>query len=155
MANPRPEPATDAVRRRMSRQASHDTAPEVALRRELHARGLRYFVHRRPLPGLRREADMVFPRARVAVFVDGCWWHGCPRHGGQAKTNSQFWTDKIGRNRARDRDTDQRLQAQGWLVVRVWEHEPVVEAAARLEAAVAKQRRRRSPSGRTAGPATD
>lgn len=117
----------------MSRQATRDTGPELALRRELHGRGLRYFVHRRPLPGLRREADIVFPRSRVAVFVDGCWWHGCPDHGGQARTNGAFWSDKIEGNRIRDADTDERLAAHGWTSVRIWEHEPPTVAAARVE----------------------
>ena len=120
----------------MRLQATHDTGPEMALRRELHGRGLRYFVHRRPLPALRREADIVFPRAKVAVFVDGCWWHGCPDHGGRAKRNGAFWDDKIEANRVRDLDTDERLAAEGWLSVRVWEHQPPSLAAINVEEAV-------------------
>lgn len=121
----------------MRRQATRNTAPELALRRELHSRGLRYFVHRRPVPGLRREADIVFPTARVAVFVDGCWWHGCPEHGGQAKTNSAFWADKIEGNRVRDIDTDEQLASRGWLAIRIWEHEAASVAAAAVEQVVA------------------
>lgn len=128
----------------MRRQATRDTAPEMTLRRELHRRGLRYFVHRRPLPGLRREADIVFPGARIAVFVDGCWWHGCPDHGGQAKTNGAFWADKIEANRVRDMDTDERLAEQGWLSLRIWEHEAASVAAAIVEQAVAARRPPRS-----------
>jgi DNA mismatch endonuclease (patch repair protein) len=120
----------------MRLQATRDTAPEMALRRELHRRGLRYYVHRRPLPAVRREADIVFPRAKVAVFVDGCWWHGCPEHGGQATRNGAFWMDKIEGNRVRDLDTDARLAAQGWLSLRVWEHQPASLAAADIEEAV-------------------
>ncbi len=116
--------SSEQVHRKMSRLARRDTAPEVALRRELHRLGLRYFVHRRPVPGLRREADIVFPRARMAVFVDGCFWHGCPEHGRREhRTNGWYWPEKIERNRRRDRDTDDQLEEAGWTVVRVWEHE--------------------------------
>lgn len=125
----------------MSRQATRDTAPEMALRRELHARGLRYFVHRRPLPGLRRQADIVFPGAKVAVFVDGCWWHGCPEHGGHAKSNDGFWSDKIQSNQTRDADTVERLYAAGWLSLRFWEHEPPAVAAGEVERVVRGRRR--------------
>lgn len=128
----------------MRRQATRDTGPEMALRRELHGRGLRYFVHRKPVPGLRREADIVFPTARVAVFVDGCWWHGCPDHGGQAKTNAAFWDEKIEGNRARDMDTDERLATHGWLAVRVWEHEAPSLAATVVEQTVIERLRERS-----------
>jgi DNA mismatch endonuclease (patch repair protein) len=107
--------------------------PEIILRRELHRRGLRYFVHRRPLFGLRREADLVFPRRRVAVFVDGCFWHGCELHRTHPRRNSGFWQEKIELNRVRDADTDARLQAAGWTVVRVWEHEAPLEVADRIE----------------------
>lgn len=127
------------ARERMLRQATHNTRPEMALRRELHGRGLRYFVHRRPLPGVRREADLVFPGAKVAVFVDGCWWHGCPVHGGRAKTNASFWEEKIEGNRVRDVDTDERLTENGWMVVRIWEHEPASVAASVVEVAVTER----------------
>lgn len=118
----------------MSRVARKDTGPELALRRELHARGLRYYVHRRPLPELRREADIVFPRAKVAVFVDGCFWHGCAEHGNrQHRTNGWYWPEKIQRNRDRDRDTDEQLRRAGWMPVRIWEHVPIPEAARTIE----------------------
>jgi DNA mismatch endonuclease (patch repair protein) len=93
-------------------------------------------VHRRPLAGLRRDADIVFPRERVAVFVDGCYWHGCPQHGTWPKANAQFWRDKIEGNRRRDQDTNARLAAAGWTAVRVWEHEQSQRAADRVEAVV-------------------
>jgi DNA mismatch endonuclease, patch repair protein len=110
--------------KRMSGLSRRNTGPELALRRELHRLGLRYFVHRRPLPELRREADSLFPRAKVAVFVDGCFWHGCPEHGRRKhRTNAWYWPEKIERNRERDRDTDQKLQASGWTPIRVWAHE--------------------------------
>lgn len=113
-----------------------DTKPELAVRRAAHALGLRYRVDTRPLPELNRRADLVFPRAKVAVFVDGCYWHGCLEHGTTAKANATYWGTKIQRNRDRDRDTDARLTDAGWAVVRVWEHEDPGDAAAEIAAAV-------------------
>ncbi|MGM1057946.1 very short patch repair endonuclease [Saccharothrix sp. Mg75] len=136
---------TDDVRARMSKQRSRDTGIEVALRRELHRLGLRYRVHRRPVRAVRREADVVFGPARVAVFVDGCFWHGCPEHGTWPKRNGEFWRAKIEANRARDANTDRRLAEEGWLSVRVWEHEDPVGAADRVRAAVLERRRGRLP----------
>jgi len=101
----------------------------MALRRELHRIGLRYRVNRPVLPGVRRRADVVFTPARVAVFVDGCFWHGCPSHGTRPKANADWWAAKLAGNVARDRDTDARLDAAGWRVVRVWEHEDMRAAA--------------------------
>ncbi|WP_274709450.1 very short patch repair endonuclease [Streptomyces tubbatahanensis] len=124
---------TARTRARMSRQRSRDTDVEIALRRMLFAAGLRYRVHRRPVKGVRREADVVFGPARVAVFVDGCFWHGCPEHATWPKNNAEFWRAKIEGNQARDRDTDARLAEAGWLAVRVWEHEEAGEAAARIK----------------------
>jgi len=130
-------PVTDAATSaRMSRQRRTGTAPETALRRELHRRGRRYFVDRAPLPGLRRRADLVFPRHRVAVYVDGCFWHCCPEHATYPRNNAQWWAEKLAGNVARDRDTDARLGAAGWTVVRVWEHEDAAEAADRVQAAL-------------------
>ncbi|MFT0612532.1 very short patch repair endonuclease [Rhodococcus qingshengii] len=123
-------PATDpATSARMSAQRRRDTKPEIALRRELHRRGLRYFVDRAPVKGVRRRADLVFPRRKVAVFVDGCFWHSCPQHATFPKNNAQWWTDKLAANVVRDRDTDARLAEQGWTVIRVWEHEDPLVAA--------------------------
>ncbi|MCX5406994.1 very short patch repair endonuclease [Streptomyces sp. NBC_00335] len=124
----------------MSRQKSKDTGIEMALRRALHASGLRYRVHRRPAKGVRREADIVFGPTRIAVFVDGCFWHGCPEHVTWPRRNAEFWRAKIEGNRARDRDTDVRLAELGWLSLRVWEHESPDEAALRIAAAVAGRR---------------
>lgn len=121
---------------RMSRQATRDTAPEMELRKCLHAAGLRYRVHVKPLPGLRRTADVVFRRARVAVFVDGCFWHSCPDHGTTPLTNAEWWVAKLSRNVERDADTDRELADAGWLVVRVWEHEDPVVVADRVARAV-------------------
>jgi DNA mismatch endonuclease (patch repair protein) len=121
-------------RRAMQAQREHDTGPELLLRRTLHSRGLRYYVHRRLLSDLRREADVVFPRARLAVFVDGCFWHSCPQHRTSPARNGGWWSAKLERNRTRDADTDRRLRDAGWVVVRVWEHEGAGHAADRIEA---------------------
>ncbi|MBY4274399.1 very short patch repair endonuclease [Rhodococcus fascians] len=126
-------PVTDAkTSARLSKQRRRDTKPEVALRRELHRRGLRYFVDRAPLKGMRRRADLVFPRRKVAVYVDGCFWHSCPVHATKPRNNAQWWADKLAANVARDRDTDTRLIEEGWRVVRIWEHEDPVVAAQRV-----------------------
>jgi DNA mismatch endonuclease (patch repair protein) len=114
----------------MQANRSRDTAPEMALRRLLHAQGFRYRVSARPLKGVRRTADLVFGPARVAVFVDGCFWHCCPDHGTVPKANSDYWKPKLARNVARDRETDQLLAEAGWLALRIWEHEDSEQAAA-------------------------
>lgn len=95
----------------------------MTVRRMLHARGLRFRVSIRPVPGLRRTADIVFTRARVAVFVDGCFWHGCPEHYQAPVRNAEFWIAKRDRNRERDAETDAALSDAGWRVMRFWEHE--------------------------------
>ena len=132
--------SSPAVRDKMQRQRRRDTSIELALRSELFRRGLRYHVHRSPVPGLRREADIVFPRARVAVFVDSCWWHACPEHGTLPHSNRDWWKRKLEANQARDRDTTERFEADGWFVLRIWEHERVGDAADRVERAVAEKR---------------
>lgn len=136
----KPLETTPDVRARMSRQKSRDTQVEIALRRALHASGLRYRVHRRPVKGVRREADIVFGPSRVAVFVDGCFWHGCPEHVTWPTRNAEFWRSKIEGNRARDVDTDARLTEAGWQAVRVWEHEAIEDAAARVREIVRRRR---------------
>jgi DNA mismatch endonuclease (patch repair protein) len=98
-------------------------------------RGLRYRVDVPLLPSLRRRADLVFPRARVAVFVDGCFWHGCPLHATAPKNNAAWWRNKLDRNVARDRDTDRRLIEAGWTVLRFWEHDDVLRAAIAVDGA--------------------
>jgi DNA mismatch endonuclease (patch repair protein) len=120
----------------MQANRGRDTKPELALRRAVHALGLRYRVSVRPLPAIRRTADMVFTRAKVAVFLDGCFWHGCPKHHTKATTNAEYWAVKVQRNRERDAETDQILTEAGWTVVRVWEHEDISDAAIRVAAIV-------------------
>jgi len=115
----------------MSRVRRSGTAPELALRRALWAAGLRYRLNmRHRLPG---SPDILFVGARLAVFVDGCFWHGCPEHGTQPKTRADFWAQKIARNRARDVEDDARLRAEGWRVLRVWEHEVTADPSAIVE----------------------
>lgn len=129
-------------RRVMLGNRSRDTKPEMAVRRACHARGLRYRVDARPLSELRRRADLVFPAQRVAVFVDGCYWHGCPEHYVASKSNADYWSVKIARNRERDADTDATLLAAGWQVVRAWQHEDP-RSVADAVAAVVRSRRAR------------
>ena len=120
----------------MVAQRRRDTAPEVALRRALHAMGLRFRVEL-PVPGMpRRTIDIAFTRAKVAVFVDGCFWHGCPTHGVDPKNNAAWWSQKLADNRRRDLETTKQLEASGWTVLRVWEHEDVAAAARIVDEAV-------------------
>lgn len=123
----------------MSRQQNRNTSPEIALRSHLHKAGLRYRVHRRPLPELRREADLVFTKARVAVFVDGCFWHCCPEHATFPRNNASWWRAKLDRNVKRDRETDSILRSSGWLPVRIWEHEDPRTAARTVGRIVRRQ----------------
>ena len=123
----------------MQRQGRRDTKPEIALRRELWRRGLRYRIDVAAVPG-RRRADIVFTRSRVVVYVDGCYWHSCPDHATVPKANREWWVAKLQANVERDRDTDVRLAAAGWAVVRVWEHEHPIGAADLIEAAVRRRR---------------
>ncbi|MFF2371638.1 very short patch repair endonuclease [Agromyces sp. NPDC058110] len=113
---------SEGTRKSMLANKRRDTTTELAVRKLLHARGLRYRVDFPPVPGLRRRADIVFTRARIAVFIDGCFWHGCPEHATQPKRNSDYWEPKLAANVARDRDTDGRLDEAGWRVLRFWEH---------------------------------
>jgi DNA mismatch endonuclease (patch repair protein) len=124
--------ASPAVRRVMQGNKSRDTKPEVAVRSAVHALGMRYRVSARPLAGLRRTADLVFRSARVAVFVDGCFWHGCPAHHSPPKTNAGYWSAKIQGNKSRDRDTTERLRMEGSTVLRFWSHEEPMSVAAQI-----------------------
>jgi DNA mismatch endonuclease (patch repair protein) len=124
----RPPASTHEVRLRMQATPRRDTPQELALRSALHKLGLRFRVDW-PLPETRRRADLAFIRARVVVFVDGCFWHGCPVHGTWPKANANWWRTKILTNVRRDRDTDDRLRTMGWRVLRFWEHDPIDRAA--------------------------
>jgi DNA mismatch endonuclease, patch repair protein len=127
-------PLDEAKRRAMSRQRTRDTGPELAVRQRLHALGYRYRVDHRPLPDLRARGDLVFTRARVVVFVDGCFWHRCPQHATSPRHNGVWWQAKLDANVARDRATDRRLAEAGWRVVRIWEHEAPEDAVAAVTA---------------------
>jgi DNA mismatch endonuclease (patch repair protein) len=116
----------------MQGNRKRDTRPELALRSELHRRGLRYRIDARPVEGLRCRADIVFRRQKVAIFVDGCFWHGCPEHGTSPQTNASYWSAKIARNVERDRLNEAKLSDAGWVVIRVWEHELPTDAASRI-----------------------
>lgn len=125
------------VRRNMQAIRSKDTKPELLIRRELHRRGWRYRVAHRPLNSdRRRTVDIAFTRLKVAVHIDGCFWHGCPQHFVPPKTNPEYWRTKITINVERDQDTDRRLEAEGWAVLRFWEHEDTADAVARIEEAL-------------------
>ncbi|WP_134653705.1 DNA mismatch endonuclease Vsr [Streptomyces sp. H23] len=141
--------SSTSVRAVMRANRGKDTGPELALRRLLYRRGLRYRVDTRPIPEIRRRADLVFSGPRVAVFVDGCFWHGCPEHYRAATRNAEFWRDKIEGNKSRDVETTEALRSAGWVVIRVWEHE-APESAAELIAHEVQARRakaRSTPTG--------
>ena len=124
---------TEKVSSRMSRQAVRDTAPELAVRQSLFAAGERYRVAF-PVPGRPRcTIDVAFPRRKVAVFINGCFWHGCPEHGRKSfSRNETYWNPKILRTQERDQETDELLTNAGWTVLRFWEHEPPATAAERI-----------------------
>lgn len=128
----KPNPTSDSVRQRMRNTAQRDNAVELAVRSALHRLGFRFRIHQRVVPGTKRTVDILLPRHRLAVFVNGCFWHGCPIHATWPKRNAEFWRIKIEANRERDADTDRRLQQAGWRVIRIWEHEQPNEAALRV-----------------------
>lgn len=132
--------STLEVRASMRGNRSKNTRPELLLRSLLHRRGMRYRVDIRPIIDVRRRADLVFSGDRIAVFVDGCFWHGCPEHYRPATKNADFWREKINGNKARDAETNDTLAAAGWTVIRVWEHEDLAQAAAQIENAVRRKR---------------
>jgi DNA mismatch endonuclease (patch repair protein) len=116
-----------------------DTPAELAIRSLIHRRGLRYRVDVSPVKEMRRRADLVFTSARVAVFVDGCFWHGCPEHVTWPKTNAEFWRKKIAMNKARDANTNDVLTDAGWLVLRFWEHDDPIRCARTIVTAVQRR----------------
>jgi len=115
----------------MQSNRPRDTSPEVAVRKILHREGMRYRVDYAPLGG-RRRADIVFTKQHVAVFIDGCFWHGCPAHATLPRTNIAYWIPKLQRNVERDRETDAMLQEAGWTTLRFWEHEAAEDVAHRI-----------------------
>lgn len=126
--------SSEHARLTMRANRSRDTKPEMLIRRELHRRGRRFRVAYRPLPeDRRRTVDIAFTKLKIAVHIDGCFWHGCEQHFIAPKTNPEYWQQKIAGNRARDVDTDRRLEAQGWTVLRFWEHQDAVEVVATIE----------------------
>jgi DNA mismatch endonuclease, patch repair protein len=145
-----PHPSSPAVTASMKGNRRTDTRPEVALRAALHARGLRF---RKDYPvaihGARpTRLDVAFPRLRIGVLLDGCFWHGCPQHGRVPSANPQYWPDKLKRNRARDTLVTESLERDGWTVVRIWEHVPLDEAVDRVEQVVRRARNARAQPGR-------
>ena len=138
-------PSSPEVSKRMSLVRNRDTAAELAIRHELHRRGLRYRVSY-PIPGLGTRPDIVFTRARVAVFVDGCFWHRCPEHATFPATNAKWWAEKLEMNVHRDRATNERLIGKGWVVVRIWEHEHPIDASQHIEETVNAAQGRRGRS---------
>ena len=144
---PAPAATSEATSRVMRRTRRAGTAPEMAVRRALHRRGLRYLVDVAP-PGTnrRRRVDVLLRGARIALFVDGCFWHSCPTHGQLPKANREWWRVKLHGVVVRDLDTNAQLTAAGWLVVRVWEHDDPEEVADRLVALTASRQVRRPPA---------
>jgi DNA mismatch endonuclease (patch repair protein) len=142
MSLPEAPPATSpAIRRVMQGNRKRDTRPELRVGSHLHACGLRYRRDLAVVAGaVRVRPDFVFTRSRVAVFVDGCFWHGCPDHGTTPKANSHYWGPKLARNQERDRLVNAALQHAGWAVVRIWEHEAPDRAAEAVRAVVAARR---------------
>ena len=123
----------------MQRIGTRDTKPELALRSEIHRMGLRYRIDVAPVTCGRRRADIVFSASRTAVFVDGCFWHRCPIHGTEPKSNSEWWSQKLAMTWERDRDTDRIYCKAGWKVIRVWEHEDPRRAAMRVARVVRRR----------------
>ncbi|WP_260431159.1 very short patch repair endonuclease [Burkholderia stagnalis] len=141
------DPPTTEISRRMAKVRQKATDAEVALRRELYRVGLRYRIDYEVLKKPRRVADIAFPGRRIAIFVDGCFWHGCPEHATWPKRNAEFWRQKIETNRLRDADTNERLRSLGWTVLRFWSHESPTDAARVVANLVAKiDERRRTAS---------
>lgn len=130
------------VSRRMSVTPQKHTAAEMVVRRQLHSMGLRYRVDYLVLQKPRRVADIVFPVLKIAVFIDGCFWHGCSEHGTWPKRNANFWKEKILANRSRDLDTNSRLNDLGWKVIRIWEHEDPTTAAEKIAKIVFSTKKR-------------
>ena len=137
---PHPGASSPLISKRMSAARRRDTPPEVALRRELHSRGRRFRVIFKVPGNRRRTIDIAFPRRRLAVFVDGCFWHGCPDHGNLPRSNQEWWKQKLAANAARDMDTNRLLEHAGWTVLRFWEHQSAQEGADIVDATLERLR---------------
>lgn len=135
-----PPASSELARGRMVRQRSKDTLPELAIRRLLHAAGVRYRVDAKLEPDLRVRGDIVWARLKIVVFIDGCYWHGCPLHATAPKANAAWWRQKLDNNIARDRRTDAVLTDCGWKVLRFWEHEDPDAVATAIRNVVAERR---------------
>lgn len=131
-------PSSPETSRRMAKVRQKGTDAEIALRRELYRGGLRYRIDYEVMKKPRRVADVAFPGLKIAIFVDGCFWHGCPEHATWPKQNAEFWRQKIEANRHRDADTNSRLLDAGWTVLRFWEHESPIRAAETVAQTVAR-----------------
>ena len=134
----RPQSSSAEVSARMRRAKTADTRPELSLRRQLYRKGFRYRIQYRAKGLPRRTIDIAFPKARLAVFIDGCFWHGCTLHRTIPKSNNGWWALKLAGNQERDRDTDERLQRLGWRVLRFWEHEDTEHMIVAVRSALAE-----------------
>lgn len=143
---PTVQPSSPDSSRRMAKVRQKSTSAEISLRRELYRRGLRYRIDYKVIDKPRRVADVAFPGLKIAVFVDGCFWHGCPLHATWPKQNAEFWRQKIEANRLRDADTSARLVADGWTVLRFWGHESPSDAASLVAQTVASAKSSRCAS---------
>lgn len=127
-----PKPSSSAAKSRMEAAKPKNTLPEIKLQTALAELGINFETDVKPIEDLHRRADVLIREGKIAIFVDGCFWHGCPIHGTQAKANAEFWADKIKRNQERDLDTNEHLEAAGWTVIRIWEHEDPNDAAKQI-----------------------
>ena len=143
--------SSEAVRRSMRGNRGRDTRPEVAMRSALHAAGLRFRKNYRPLPGSRAVVDVAFTRWKVAVQLDGCFWHGCPEHGSRPATNTDYWDEKLRGNAERDRRLERVLADHGWSVLRFWEHESTGTITSKVSSALELARATRSESRNEVG----
>ena len=134
-------PLNNRVSAQMKKMPTRDLKPEVLIRQQLHRLGLRYRIHRKDLLG---KPDITFRPSKVAVFVDGCFWHNCPEHGTILKNNRAWWLEKFQRNQERDKRKDEQLKEMGWLPIHVWEHEDPDTAARNIKELV-KKRLRKGP----------
>lgn len=141
MREKRPVPSSDEASARMKAVGVRDTKPEIAIRSLLHRAGLRYRVDCRPEASIPRTADIVIRRLKIAIFVDGCFWHSCPIHGTMPAANRDYWQEKLQANQERDADTTKRLGDLGWTVLRYWEHEEPSVVAEQIVEIVTDRRR--------------